>query len=163
MDSPTFVFAHVNSPHPPFVFGPNGEPVQSKPGYTYDEFVEAYRNQVTHVNKRMRIVIEKILSQSSRPSIIIVQADHGACFGPYPLNIPARMSILNAYYFPDQDYEALYEDITPVNTFRIVLNKYLGTDYELLEDRSYYSSPDHPYLFTDVTEEVLAGQSVDRH
>jgi hypothetical protein len=163
MDSPTFVFAHVNSPHSPYVFGPNGEPVQSKPGYTYDEFVEAYRNQVTHVNKRMRIVIEKILSQSSRPSIIIVQADHGACFGPYPLNIPARMSILNAYYFPDQDYEALCEDITPVNTFRIVLNKYLGTDYELLEDRSYYSSPDHPYLFTDVTEEVLAGQSVDRH
>lgn len=159
IDSPTFVFAHVVAPHPPYVFGANGEPVQSKPhgAYTYDEYKEAYRNQVAHVNKRMQTVIKDILSQSPEPPIIIVQSDHGSCYGPYRLNIPERMSILNAYYFPEQDYEALYEDITPVNTFRIILNGYFGTDYELLEDKSYYSSKNCPYLFTDVTDEVLSG------
>lgn len=159
IDSPTFVFAHVVAPHPPYAFGPNGEPVKSKPhgSYTYDEFKETYRNQVIHINKRMQTVVEEILSQSPEPPIIIVQSDHGSCYGPYYLNLPERMSILNAYYFPDQNYEALYEDITPVNTFRVILNNYFNTNYELLEDRSYYSTRKRPYLFTDVTDEVLAG------
>jgi len=159
IDSPTFVFAHVVAPHPPYAFGPNGEAVQSKPHdeYTYDEFKVAYRNQVASLNARMKIVIEEILSQSPEPPIIIVQADHGSCFTEYYRNIPERMSILNAYYFPDQDYAALYEGITPVNTFRVVLNKYFGADYELLEDRNWFSSWDLPYAFTDVTDQVLAG------
>jgi hypothetical protein len=158
IDSPTFVFAHVVAPHPPYAFGPNGEAVQSKPHseYTYDEFKVAYRNQVASLNARMKIVIEEILSQSPEPPIIIVQADHGSCFTEYYRNIPERMSILNAYYFPDQDYTALYEGITPVNTFRVVLNKYFGADYELLEDRNWFSSWDLPYAFTDVTDQVLA-------
>jgi hypothetical protein len=159
IDSPTFVFAHVVAPHPPYAFGPNGEAIQSKDHgeCTYDEYIERYRNQVVHVNKRMQTVIEEILSQSPEPPIIIIQSDHGPCYGPYYLNIPERMSILNAYYFPDQNYEDLYEDITPVNTFRIVLNNYFGANYELLEDKSYFASWDHPYLFIDVTDEVLAG------
>jgi hypothetical protein len=50
----------------------------------------------------------------------------------------------------------LYEEITPVNTFRLIFNAYLGTDLELLEDRSYYSTWAHPYRFVDVTDEVRA-------
>jgi hypothetical protein len=157
IDSPTFVFAHVLVPHSPFVFGPNGEPVKSKSHYERDQFIEAYRNQVAFTSKRMQTVIEEILSQSPEPPVIIVQSDHGPCFGHYHLNIPERMSILNAYYFPERNYEALYESITPVNTFRVVLNEYFGADLELLEDRSYFSTWDFPYSFTDVTDEVLAG------
>lgn len=165
IDSPAFVFAHVLVPHPPYVFGANGEPRSSKPhtAYRYDEFVEAYRDQLAFVNRRMRAVVEEILSQSSEPPIIIVQSDHGACYGRYLPNIASRMSILNAYYFPDRNYEDLYEDITPVNTFRIVLNNYFGTELELLEDANYYSEWDLPYLFTDTTDKVLVGQKVDHH
>ena len=66
-----------------------------------------------------------------------------------------RLSILNVYCFPDQDYDGLNPGMTPVNTFRVVLNQYLGNDYDLLEDASYYSSYDRPYAFVDVTEQLL--------
>ena len=157
LDSPTLVFAHIPSPHDPYVFGPNGEPVQSRSSYTYDEYIEAYRNQVAFLNHRLQQLIDEILTQSPEPPVIILQGDHGACYGTeYDVHIAQRTAILNAYYFPDQNYAALYESITPVNTFRIVLNAYFGADYERLDDRSYYSESETPYLFRDVTAQVRA-------
>jgi hypothetical protein len=162
VESPTFVFAHVPAPHPPYVFGANGEPRLSRPeeAYEYDEYIEAYTDQLAFVSKRMQMAIEDILSRSREPPIIILQADHGPNSCIYidnsALYFPERMSILNAYYFPDQDYDALYEDITPVNTFRVIFNNYFGGDYEILEDRSYLSDYwKSPYLFVDVTDKAL--------
>ena len=39
----------------------------------------------------------------------------------------------------------LYPAISPVNTFRLIFNTYLGADYPLLEDISYDSPV--PYVF----------------
>ena len=163
--APTFVFAHVPAPHPPYVFGANGEPVPSRPeeAYDYAEYVEAYTNQLAFVSKRLQAEIDEILSQSSEPPIIILQADHGPVSAKYTKDpasyLPERMSIFNAYYFPNQDYDTLYEDITPVNTFRAMFNAYFGTDYARLEDRSYFSDYwDSPYLFEDVTDKVLSDE-----
>ena len=169
IDGPTFVFVHVLSPHWPFLFDADGNPVQPPKGigrrvdYEYDEFIAGYVGQLLFVNSKLEAAIDAILSQSSEPPIIILQADHGPDakldFGWDIDNtyLPERMSIFNAYYFPDQDYTDLYEDITPVNTFRIVLNKYLGTDKKLMEDKSYFADWSHPYSFIDVTEQVVAG------
>jgi len=154
---PTLVFAHINAPHDPWVFRSDGRPVASQSGYTYDEYVEAYREQVMFVTRQAQQMIAEILSNSPQPPIIILQGDHGACYGPYEENLADRMSILNAYYFPDQDYQDLYQTITPVNTFRIVLNQFFDTDYDLLEDSNYYSSPKTPYSFADVTDQVSPG------
>ncbi len=78
-------------------------------------------------------------------------------------NLEERMSILNAYYFPDQDYSKFYPDISPVNTFRVILDQYFGTDLGLLEDRSYFSLMETPYDFIDVTEELSHHQlSIDQ-
>ena len=169
IDGPTFTFVHVLSPHWPFLFDADGESIQPPRGigsriqYEYDEFIAGYVGQLIFINGKLQTAIDAILSQSSDPSIIILQADHGpdAKLDPaWELEnsyLPERMSILNAYYFPDQDYADLYEDITPVNTFRIVLNKYFGTDQELLEDKSYFADWFHPYAFIDVTESLAAG------
>jgi hypothetical protein len=170
VDGPVFVFVHVQVPHWPFIFGADGRPIEPHNGigmrgdYEYDEFIAGYRDQLAFVNESLQIAIDEILAQSPDPPIIIVQADHGPDakldYGGWDIEksyVPERMAIFNAYYFPDQNYEALYEDITPVNTFRVVFNNYFGTDYELLEDKSYFVTWEHPYLFTDVTDAVSSG------
>jgi hypothetical protein len=48
------------------------------------------------------------------------------------------MTILNANYFFDHNYTALYPGITPVNTFRVILNIYFGASLPLLDDRSFF-------------------------
>ncbi len=64
------------------------------------------------------------------------------------------MGILNVYYFPNRDYRELYQDITPVNSFRVVLNTLFGARFEILPDRSNYSTWAEPYQFMDITEAV---------
>ncbi len=69
-------------------------------------------------------------------------------------DLKERMSILNAYYFPGQKYQGLYGRISPVNSFRVVLNTYFGATLELLPDRSFFSTWTDPYRFIDVTDAV---------
>lgn len=174
-DSPVFVFAHVMIPHPPFVFGAHGEETNpdhpyslndansliGKRGFTRDEYVEGYRDQVMFVNTKLESALEAILSQSSEPPVIILQADHGPGSlldweDPQNTYLQERMSILNAYYFPNVDYGQLYDGITPVNTFRAAFNLYFGTDLDLLSDESYFSTWSRPYAFINVTDDIGA-------
>ncbi len=146
--SPKFVFAHLVIPHHPFVFGPNGEKlnsiVESVPHW--DEYKVKYPNQVTYINQRILEVVDLILKTSPKPPIIVIQGDHG----PAPFEVIARrMKNLNVYYFPDNT-DGLYPTITPVNTFRVILDKYFGQNYPMLEDRSFYSAYDVPYNYVEV-------------
>ena len=61
-----------------------------------------------------------------------------------------RMKILNAYYLPEGGGEEIYSEISPVNTFRVVLNMYFGGNLPLLEDRSYFSPVDRLFRFEEV-------------
>ncbi len=170
---PKFVFTHIMAPHPPFVLDENGDPVQSDRPYnmgdasgfrgTSEEYIAGYVGEVRYLNQRLMHVIDVILSQSAQRPIIIIQGDHGP--GNYfnmaePVNecLRERYSMLNAYYFPDGDYNALYESITPVNSFRVVLNQYFGANLDLLEDRNYYATWLKPYVFSDVTDQIESCQ-----
>jgi hypothetical protein len=170
MKPPVFVFAHVLAPHPPFVFGEHGDPIESGRNYSLadgsefmsqgneSEYVVNYIRQLMFVNSRMKETIDDILSSSSEPPIIILQADHGPGSmldweKPENTDFDERMSILNAFYLPSNGHVALYQEITPVNSFRVILNYYFGTDLELLDDRSYFSSIYYPYEFMNVFPE----------
>ena len=121
-----------------------------------------YVNQVQFINKKIIETVDKLLLESDLPPIIIIQGDHGT---PTQLwggglrwnnninddSITERMSIFNAYYFPNIDSKIIHDGITPVNSFRLVLNNYLNGNYELLEDRMYFSTYQNEYNFTDVT------------
>ncbi|MBM4387722.1 MAG: hypothetical protein FJ088_08285, partial [Deltaproteobacteria bacterium] len=170
---PIFVFAHIVSPHPPFVFGENGERTDFPETYNFhdgsylirdgglsrDEYVEGYRSQLVFVNSRIKDVLNAILSNAARKKIVILQSDHGPGSmleweNPDNQDFRERMFILNAFYFPDGDYSRLYKDISPVNTFRAVFNQFFGTELPLLEDRSYFSTWGAPYRFYDVSEKI---------
>jgi hypothetical protein len=49
------------------------------------------------------------------------------------------MHNLDAYLVNSTAQSKLYNSITPVNSFRIILDTYFGSDYPLLKDVSYYA------------------------
>jgi hypothetical protein len=150
---PKFVFVHIVAPHPPFVFGPNGEffprttPLtlnQDVEDRNWDRYVEGYTGQVTFLNEKVLVAIQNILANSATPPIIVLQSDHGTT---RLAEDRARVAILNAYYLPGGE-QNLYHSITPVNSFRIIFNTYFGGNYNLLEDISYLlESNKGPYDF----------------
>ncbi len=161
LDGPNFIFAHILLPHDPFVFDPDCRPVD--PDYQKDlSRDEKYVDQLICVNQLIKEKVDYILQNSAVEPIIIIQADEG----PFPkavwsgeksygeLNaeeIEEKFGILNAYYLPEFDDDLLYPSISPVNTFRIVFNRYFGTDFEILADRHYnFESEKHPYRLIEV-------------
>jgi hypothetical protein len=138
LPGPKFVFAHIITPHWPYIFGPNGEPVHERP-----ESETGYHDQVLFINKQILPILQNIIELSKTPPIIVVQGDHG----PVLDDPERRMSILNAYYIPQGGDRTLYEQISPVNTFRLIFNAYFGLGTILLDDISYYSSYEEPYNY----------------
>lgn len=168
MPGPKFVFAHIISPHPPFVFDANGRPRQ--PGWSYSvadgddypgtwaDYREGYIGQVQFINQMLEKTINAILARSSTPPIIILQGDHGPggflnWSSPEESCLWERTSILNAYFLPGDAGKQLYPTISPVNSFRVILNAYFGADLKLLPDQTYFTSHRLPRQIIDITDE----------
>ena len=161
---PTYVFAHILLPHPPYVFDKDGNYLSAEAASKKSR-EENYINQLTATNNMVTELIDGLLSSSEVPPIIILQADEG----PFPpgtdspsfkwedaseILLKEKYGILNAYYLPDVAEDVLCPSITPVNSFRLIFNQYFGADYELLPDNSYTFYGGHPYKFFDVTDKV---------
>ena len=170
-EEPIFVWSHIMLPHFPLIFGPNGEPItpgQSLLAMNHPEYTDSSWNvkhqfvqQLQFANKKSMELITKIL-ENEKQSIIIIQSDHGSDFDtnlqdPTDDDIAQRLSSFTAIYFPDEKLrEFLVDDLTNVNTFRIVFNSHFGSDYEILEDRLYWGlSYKKPFWFKDVTDVLL--------
>ncbi|MFV2043936.1 MAG: sulfatase-like hydrolase/transferase [Anaerolineales bacterium] len=157
-----FIFAHVMSPHPPFIFGPRGEEVPNSGVFSLEdlgcceieEYRSRYRDQTSYLDKLLVQAVRDIVEASDIPPIIIVQGDHGPSLNMDEGDSTSRgrferMAILNAYLLPESCRDQLYPEISPVNSFRVVLNC-LGTEVEMVPDRSYYSGYWSPYDFIQV-------------
>ena len=148
LPGPKFVFAHIVSPHPPFVFDLEGDfrDVDTD-GRTPSEaeYVEGYRDQVIYLNNRVEKALRKIVHASEVSPIIVLQSDHGPGKG----SSTDRMSILNAIRLP-ADGKFISDSISPVNTFRLILSRVFDADTSLLPDESFFSTYDAPYDFSVV-------------
>jgi len=148
-------------PHPPFIFSPNGSLIKDDLYYreamglpsTEELFQKGYANQVAFLDNRLPELLQTIISRSKTPPIIILQGDHG-------IRSENRMQILNAYYLPDSGAAHLYPTISPVNSFRYIFNYYFGTNFPLLEDKSYYSEYPNRFDLTQVEETSSACLSI---
>jgi hypothetical protein len=163
LNVPTFTFAYFYGMHAPYVFGAKGEdidPYEAVENAKHHERLEKlYLGQLAFYNNRMKRLIEDILSGSRIPPIIVLQSDHGLQFSEcsqdnFKACIQQRMRIFSAYYLPGNGAAMVYDSITPVNTFRLILKRYFNVEIDLLEDRCYYSDRKMPFIFTDVSDPV---------
>lgn len=163
ISDPTFTFSHILLPHDPLVFRPDGScrPVGEMGKITYND---GYVGQLQYANTMIRDMVTNLLATDGPPPIIILQADEG----PFPeryrttaaswdvatdRELQMKMGILNAIYFPDGDYRGFSQDMTSVNTFRLVFDKLFGTKLGLLPNHIYANSDVfHLYDFYDITE-----------
>lgn len=138
---PTFTFAHILLPHPPWVFDRDGTVVESwgSLGGAWDD-PSAYLEQVEYVNGELLRILDAVGPEAH----VVIQGDHGPAFrADAPDRVAERMSILAAYRI-GSDVPA---SMTPVNTFRVLL------ELPTLPDRSFYSWTDIEG-FVEVTDEL---------
>lgn len=168
MPGPKFVFVHIMAPHPPFVFDADGNPAKYGDCNGLDgtlfagsraEYKVGYAQQMAYINILLQETIDNILVNSKTPPVIIVQGDHGPGMlldweSSEHTCLRERTSILNAYYIPDTEYDNFYETITPVNSFRVVLNEVFGLDLDYLEDKIFFSSWERLYQVEDITARI---------
>lgn len=171
---PAFVFAHILAPHAPFVFKKDG----SARKFNYFDYsdgnylrrfmdVETYRKQfieqLIYVNRMVKECVTKILTDNRRKKVIIIQGDHGpASEVDYTslekTNLRERMSILNAIYFDNRDYDGITPDISPVNNFRAVFRNNFYKHITYLSNISYFVTFKDLYEFTDITSRLLEAE-----
>jgi hypothetical protein len=160
---PIFAFAHFLVPHTPYVFDADGNCSEN-----YIEQPTSYLEQLQYANKEILALLDDIRVRARRPTVVVIQADEGPYPREYMLNwekfdwtkasekqLRKKTAILNAVFFSDGDYQSVSSTMTPVNIFRIIFNKYFGTQLPILPDRTYVHRDEaHLYDFYEVTEKV---------
>jgi len=162
---PTYVFAHILVPHPPYVFDADGSlPSAAESDERTEE--EEYAAQLAWTNGRILAMVDRLLdAPPGEEPIIILQGDEG----PFPQRyrtigagfqwfsatedeVAQKFGILNALHLPGVDGSTvgLTDRTSPVNNFRVVLDAYFGADLPLLPDVTYLSR-DHanPYVLQE--------------
>jgi hypothetical protein len=163
---PTFVFAHLLLPHPPYVFRKDGSMTTPEERRTGSR-EELYKDQLAWTNEQILALVDQALDvPAGDEPVIILQADEG----PYPPRfardpetfdwledatpdeILQKHGILNAMHLPGIDPEAagVHDRMSPVNTFRIVFSEYFAADLPMLPDRVYLT-PNYARMY-DFTE-----------
>ena len=161
IDEPTFVYAHFNMPHTPYIFSANGEQVNPSRESNLGSYtnVNDYINYLKFANNETQKLVEKLLDTND-PPIIIIQSDHGTPFGldwENPTNdmLRQRMSNFQAFYLPNGDSGLMSEATTPVNIFRVLFNSYFNENYEILSDKIFWVLWNKPYDFKDITNVLI--------
>lgn len=157
MPGPKFVLVHILCPHAPFCVDANGNPMPVENGSIADYYdLVSYRNQLCFIEAQVEHYLAELVSKTQGKAIIVLQSDHGpACLKtadkPSKDYLKERFRILNAYYLPGKTYaqSGLYDSITPVNSFRVILNDYFSANLPLLPDRSFWAPENEPYNWTE--------------
>lgn len=136
---PQFVYAHYQLPHDPYIYDSTGnlQPVENTVIYTEAEQPAAFIEQVKFTNKIIEQLVTHIKKTNKPNTVIIIEGDHGFrnIYGKKGYMIYDNFS---SFYFPNKNYNELYPTISPVNSFRVVLNNFFDTNLPLLKDSSIF-------------------------
>ena len=100
--------------------------------------VESYLDQLQYANKLLKAFFKIMSVKRKRECVIIIQGDHGFRELKNASGRELMFMNLNTFYFSDKNYTDLYDGISPVNTFRVVLNKYFCQQLPLLKDSTIF-------------------------
>lgn len=177
---PKFVYAHLLSPHPPFVFDADGGPRESttaftmldgpvlfRTGLTRREYKQGYRSQVQFISTHIEEIVDRLLS-TRPPPVIILQGDHGPKMQTNFVQLERNnhkesFSTLFAIHLPGADLLELDDDLSIVNTFRLIFNELLGAELSLLPPRSFFSTFGKPLHFHEIETQTDAVQYDEIH
>ncbi len=136
---PQFIYAHFQLPHDPYIFDSAGrlKPVEQTIQLTETEQPKAFIEQVKFANNLINELVSHIKTRNKKNTVIILEGDHGYrnIYGEKGYMI---FDNLNSIYFPDGVYKNLYPSISPVNSFRAVLNKFFPSNLPFLKDSSIF-------------------------
>ncbi|HEU4471423.1 MAG TPA: sulfatase-like hydrolase/transferase [Flavisolibacter sp.] len=135
---PRFVYCHLMLPHPPYYLDEKGALQPDTMQHYNRHNKDAYLHQLRYANRLIGEIVNAAVQKTGRPRVVILEGDHGYRFYSDKASWKYAFMNLNSYYFSDGDYRGLYDGISPVNSFRLVLNKYFGQKLSMLPDTAFY-------------------------
>ncbi len=143
-EQPKLLYAHVMAPHLPYVFDRHGNFNVNPTNYWEYTNLEPevlrklYFEQYLFISEQITEIVTNILTNSSTPPVILLFSDHGPRLQSAGVaDQDQHHRVLNAVFFPEEQYHALYDSISPVNTMRVLFNRYFDADYEMLDEYSF--------------------------
>ena len=148
---PRFVFAHVPSPHPPWVYHEDGSPrtvvnldsiygeTPASMGLDDNELKVGYRGQVVDIEGRLLDALgglDAAIAARGRPAVTIIFSDHGTWIGADGGDIRLRFKNLLAVRSTGAPIP-VDENQTLVNLWPTVFGALFGTDWERQADAQY--------------------------
>ncbi|MFA6449424.1 MAG: hypothetical protein WCX65_08155 [bacterium] len=171
IEGPKFVLFHALLPHPPVIFRYDGA-LLSNEELSALGAKKAFVGQVIYTSGKMLEIADELLSQypENRKPIIVMQSDEGPLAHYYSLpdhKADIRCRNFSALYLPgltESERKALPEDMSNVNTLRLIFNLYFGANYPLLENKCYFNEEIstgpkrnrtlNQYIFKDITRQI---------
>ena len=134
--APVFLMAHLFDAHEPFIYNADGT-LYTKEGLNSNPR-ERYIPQLQYSNKILAKLIDSIQINSRKDFIIVLQGDHGFKFEESdPLFENESCSTLFAVYYKNGNYSSWPNQLSLVNSFRILFNDKFGSRLPLLPDSSF--------------------------
>jgi hypothetical protein len=160
---PRFVFVHVPSPHPPWVFNADGSPRQvtnieniyaddpAGTGLTEDQLKAGYSGAVQAIQGPVLDTIDSIERSSAEPPVIILFGDHGSWVGARPGDDRLRFLPLLAAKVPGVE-RPFADDEALVNVFPDLLNEKFGQSVPRIDPAPSYMFLDdaHGYVLSPI-------------
>jgi hypothetical protein len=161
---PRLVISHVLAPHPPLVYGPDGEHLRIDATNAFDfDWIQAevnqktraaYVGQVAYVNSQVLPILDALTTSTRRPTVVVLMSDHGSRMDtPAGSNVLSPEADRNFFATLTPGHRGLFGDSpTPVNLFPNLLNAYLGMKLPILPDHSFVSAWDDPMNVTPLPD-----------
>lgn len=169
--APRFVVAHVFAPHPPFVFGPNGEEVESEmpfghwdgshyidQGGSKTGYRQGYAGQLAYLNRHLLRTVDAIVEQNPQ-AVVVLQGDHGPKSeldqnSREKTNLRESFSIFLAAKTGGVVRTQLPPEATPLTTMRSIVGELASVALPPADDGSYYSRWDAPLDFEKIDDRL---------